>query len=258
MRAVCLNWCCLFVTWTSFSAGVRLSTCPGAGYQEVEENTALIFTCDEYSGIATWVLKAVTGSTANIVINRQDSGYTLPVSGTITRIYSSRGLYSCAVQLGSSSQPGTLDLSPTASDTSNTADRSGRCDVTMSIPVTSGTFSCSVTVNPGNTQTSCGSFTITRPSPPTISCPSDVIPENTTLTCTCNANNIGQPGGRLRWYTGTGSDFSTEVISANYDVTTLEMTWTVTRGDNGRKFRCVNNWTVKVNAASDYTASVAL
>ncbi|KAL8608866.1 hypothetical protein ACOMHN_063941 [Nucella lapillus] len=96
-----------------------------------------------------------------------------------------------------------------------------------------------------------------RPSPPTISCPSDVIPENTLLTCTCNANNIGQPGGRLRWYNGTGSGFSTEVVSANYDVTTLDMTWAVTRGDDGRKFRCVNNWTVKVNAGSDYTASVA-
>ncbi|KAL8577623.1 hypothetical protein ACOMHN_036814 [Nucella lapillus] len=127
----------------------------------------------------------------------------------------------------------------------------------MSIPVTSGTYSCSVTVNPGNTHTSCGSFTITRPSPPTISCPSDFIPENTPLTCTCNANNIGQPGGRLRWYTGTGSDISTEVASANYDVTTLEMTRTVTRGDNGRQFRCVNDWMVKVNASSDYTASVA-
>ncbi|KAL8588604.1 hypothetical protein ACOMHN_034058 [Nucella lapillus] len=181
----------------------------------------------------------------------------MPVSAAITRIYSSRGLYSCAVQLGSSSQPGTLVLSPTASDTSNTADRSGRCDVTMPIPVTSGTYSCSVTVNPGNTQTSWGSFTITRPSPPTISCPSDFIPENTTLTCTCNTNNIGQPGGRLRWYKGTGSDISTEVVSASYDVTTLEMTQTVIRGVNGTKFRCVNNWMVKVNAASDYTASVA-
>ncbi|KAL8566437.1 hypothetical protein ACOMHN_015073 [Nucella lapillus] len=127
----------------------------------------------------------------------------------------------------------------------------------MSIPVTSGTYSCSVTVNPGNTQTSCGSFTITRPSPPTISCPSDFILENTPLTCTCNANNIGQPGGRLRWYTGTGSDISTEVASANYDVTTLEMTRTVTRGDNGRQFRCVNDWMVKINAAIDYTPSVA-
>ncbi|KAL8608864.1 hypothetical protein ACOMHN_063939 [Nucella lapillus] len=223
------------------------------GYQEVEENTALTFTCDQYTDTASWVFKAPTTP----VINRQDSGYTLPFFAATTRIYSSRGLYSCAGKLGSSSQPGTLVLSPTASDTSNTADRSGRCDVTMSLPVTSGLYSCSVTVNPGNTQTPCGRFTITRPSPPTISCPSDVIPENTLLTCTCNANNIGQPGGRLRWYNGTGSDFSTEVVSANYDVTTLEMTWAVTRGDDGKKFRCVNNWTVKVNAGSDYTASVA-
>ncbi|KAL8566429.1 hypothetical protein ACOMHN_015065 [Nucella lapillus] len=331
MRAVCLYWCCVFVTWISLSAGVRLYPCGGAGYQEVKENTTLTFTCDQYTGDSSWVLKAVTGSTVNIgtcnskctsnipaftltansatssslttprtardssqsgaeyrcvrssntsdsftkkcglhvivpavvsqpttpVINRQDSGYTMPVSAAITRIYSSRGLYSCVVQLGSSSQPGTLVLSPTASDTSNTADRSGRCDVTMPIPVTSGTYSCNVTVNPGNTQTSWGSFTITRPSPPTISCPSDFIPENTTLTCTCNTNNIGQPGGRLRWYKGTGSDISTEVVSASYDVTTLEMTQTVIRGVNGTTFCCVNNWMMKVNAASDYTASVA-
>ncbi|KAL8566047.1 hypothetical protein ACOMHN_036206 [Nucella lapillus] len=327
MRAMCLYWC-LFFTWISLSAGVRLYPCGGAGYQVVEENTALTLTCDQYSRYASWVLKLVTGSLASIgtcssrctsiipvftltansatssslttsrtardssqsgaeyqcvddvtpvikkcglhvivpavvsqpttpVINRQDSGYTLPVSADVTSVYSSRGLYSCTGQLGSSSPPGTLDLSPTASNTSNTADRSGRCDVTMSIPVTSGTYPCSVTVNPGNTQTLCSSFTITRSSPPTISCPSDFIPENTSLTCTCNANNIGQPGGRLRWYTGTGSDISTEVVSANYDVITLEMTRTVTRGDNGRKFRCVNNWTVKVNAASDYTARVA-
>ncbi|KAL8592895.1 hypothetical protein ACOMHN_050722 [Nucella lapillus] len=325
MRAVCLYWCCLFVTWISLSAGVMLTPCGGAGYQEVEENTTLIFTCDQYSGSVSWVFKAVTGSTTSIgtcslpctsnipvftltansatssslttsrtardssqsgaeyqcvansvtkkcglhvivpavvsqptpVVNRQDSGYTLPVSAAVTKVYSSRGLYSCAVQLGSSSQPGTIVLSPTANDTSNTADRSGRCDVTMPIPVTSGTYSCSVTVNPGNTHTSCGNFTITPPSPPTINCTSDFIPENSPPTCTCNANNIGQPGGRLRWYTGTGSSFSTEVGSANYDVTTLEMTQSVTRGDNGTKFRCVNNWMVKVNAASDYTASVA-
>ncbi|KAL8602431.1 hypothetical protein ACOMHN_067121 [Nucella lapillus] len=137
--------------------GVRLFPCGAAGYQEVEENTTLTFTCDGYSD-ATWVYKAPTTP----VINRQDSGYTLPVSAAVMRIYSSRSMYSCAVQLGSSSQPGTLDLSPTVSDTSNTADRSGRCDVTMSIPDTSGTYTCSVTVNPGNTQTSCGSFTISR------------------------------------------------------------------------------------------------
>ncbi|KAL8574723.1 hypothetical protein ACOMHN_023928 [Nucella lapillus] len=262
--AVCII---LASAWVA-SQGVRLSPCGSTGYQEVEENIALTLTCDQYSGSASWVFKTVTGITSNIVpavvtqpttsdINRQDSGYTLPVSAAVTRVYSSRGLYSCAGQLGSSSQPGTLDLSPTASDTSNTADRSGRCDVNISIPVTSGTYSCNVTVNPGNTHTSCVSFTITRPSPPTISCPSDFILENTPLTCTCNASNIGQPGGRLRWYTGTGSDISTKVVSANYDVTTLEMTRTVTRGDNGSKFRCVNNWTEKVNAARDYTARVA-
>ncbi|KAL8588595.1 hypothetical protein ACOMHN_034049 [Nucella lapillus] len=95
--------------------------------------------------------------------------------------------------LGSSSQPGTLDLSSTASDTSNTADRSGRCDLTMSIPVTSGTYFCSVTVNPGNTKTSCGSFTIRGPD--TVS-----IDENTpfytdtagskVMTLTCWANEV--------------------------------------------------------------------
>ncbi|KAL8588587.1 hypothetical protein ACOMHN_034041 [Nucella lapillus] len=229
----------------------RASSLSGAEYECVDTATSVTKKC----GLHVIVPAVVTQPTTP-VINRQDRGYTLPVSAAVTRVYSSRGLYSCAGQLGSSSQPGTLDLSPTASDTSNTADRSGRCDVNISIPVTRGTYSCSVTVNPGNTQTPCGSFTITRPSPPTISCPSDFIPENTPLTCTCNANNIGQPGGRLRWYNGTGSDISTEVVSANYDVTTLEMTRTVTRGDNGRKFHCVNNWTVKVNAASNYTASV--
>ncbi|KAL8594267.1 hypothetical protein ACOMHN_044211 [Nucella lapillus] len=282
------------------------------GYQEVEENTNLTFTSDEYSGTASWMLKAATGSDTNIGSCSSTCTVNIPVftltansatssslTTSCTAMNSSQSGAECqcnaksvtkkfelhvidhkiprpsanrrqppnahtrhtpealAAELGSSSQPGTLDLSPTANDTSNTADMSGRCDVTMSMPVTSGTYSCSVTVNPGNTQTSCGSFAITRPSPPTIRCPSDFIPENTPLTCTCNANNIGQPGGRLRWYTGTGSNFSTEVVSANYDVTTLEMTRTVTRGDHGRKFRCVNNWMVKVNATSNYTASVA-
>eukprot|EP00745_Piridium_sociabile_P038554 TRINITY_DN70525_c0_g1_i1.p1 TRINITY_DN70525_c0_g1~~TRINITY_DN70525_c0_g1_i1.p1 ORF type:complete len:118 (-),score=26.12 TRINITY_DN70525_c0_g1_i1:95-427(-) len=102
-------------------------------------------------------------------------------------------------------------------------------------------------------------MTITRPSPPTISCPTDVITENTSLTCTCNTNNIGQPGGRLRWYTGSGSsDVSTEVISGNYDVSSLSMTWTVSRHDhNVRKFRCINHWTVDITAQYDYTAQVA-
>ncbi|KAL8605663.1 hypothetical protein ACOMHN_064223 [Nucella lapillus] len=162
-----------------------------------------MYWCLFFTGISLSAVPAVVSQPTTPVINRQESGYTLPVSAAVTRVYSSRGLYSCTGQVRT-----VLYLTA-------------------------------------------------RPSPPTISCPSDFIPENTSLTCTCNANNIGQPGGRLRWYTGTGSDISTEVVSANYDVTTLEMTRTVTRGDNGRKFRCVNNWTVKVNAASDYTARVA-
>ncbi|KAL8592900.1 hypothetical protein ACOMHN_050727 [Nucella lapillus] len=198
-----------------------LSPCGGAGYQEVEENTTLTFTCDQYSGVATWVLRVVTGSTTSIGSCSSTCTVNIPAF-TLT---------------ANSNTSSSLTTSRTPRDSTQSG----------------AEYECEA----NSVSKKCGLHAIARPSPPTISCPSDFIPENTPLTCTCNANNIGQPGGRLRWYTGTGSDVSTEVVSANYDVTTLEMTRTVTRGDNGRKFRCVNNWTVKVNAASDYTASVA-
>ncbi|KAL8614519.1 hypothetical protein ACOMHN_059283 [Nucella lapillus] len=85
-HAVCII---LASAWVA-SQGVRLTPCGGAGYQEVEENTNLTFTCDQYSAVAIWKFKP----------------------------------------LGSSSQPGTLDLSPTASDTGRLL-TVGRCDVAI-------------------------------------------------------------------------------------------------------------------------------
>ncbi|XP_070201159.1 uncharacterized protein [Littorina saxatilis] len=189
---------------------------------------------------------------------RTDQGYTIPCHAGITQVYSSRGLYSCVWQVGINTQSVTPNLLPSPIDTNNTSDRAGSCDVILPFLIDTGAYDCSVAVSPGNTQVSSDTFQIVRPSQPVLSCPSDPVPENSTVTCTCSTDNIGQPGGRLRLYTGTNNNFDTEVISGAYDVSSLTMTWQVTRSDHDvRQFRCVNNWSVNVTAQDGFTVTVA-
>ncbi|XP_070182380.1 uncharacterized protein, partial [Littorina saxatilis] len=158
--------------------------------------------------------------------------------------------------MGPETRSVTPTLQPSPSDTSDTSDRTGSCDVTLPLPSNSATYTCTVTVNPGNTQSSSNNIQIMRPPPPELSCPSDPVPENSNVSCTCRTDNIGQPGGRLRWYTGTGNNVDTEVVSGVYDVNSVTMTWPVTRSDDVRKFRCVNNWAVNITSVNDFIVTV--
>ncbi|XP_070184117.1 uncharacterized protein [Littorina saxatilis] len=98
---------------------------------------------------------------------------------------------------------------------------------------------------------------ILRPSQPDIKCTKCKVPENSTVTCTCSTDNLGQPGGRLVWYTGTNGVFDREIVRGNFEANRLTMTWPLNRSDhNVTMFRCVNEWLENVTALTDFTAIV--
>ena len=66
------------------------------------------------------------------------------------------------LQVGTTSQTVTPSLQPTPSDTTNLANRTGHCDVTVPMPTSSGSYVCTVTVRPGGTQQSSDSRQIGR------------------------------------------------------------------------------------------------
>ena len=96
------------------------------------------------------------------------------------------------------------------------------------------------------------------PQAPTVSCsPTGYVPENSTLSCTCNTATLGQPTGRLRWFWGTGNNINNNVNDGNYGDTSLQMEpQKVVRGDDNRnKFRCDVEWATTVGGQV-YTARV--
>ena len=74
-----------------------------------------------------------------------------------------------------------------------------------------------------------------------MSCsPTGYVPENSTLSCTCNTATLGQPTGRLQWFGGTGNNINNSINDGNYGDTSLQMEpQKLVRGDDKRKkFRC--------------------
>ena len=91
-----------------------------------------------------------------------------------------------------------------------------------------------------------------------MSCsPTGYVPENSTLSCTCNTATLGQPTGRLRWVWGTGNNISNNINDGNYGDTSLQMEpQKLVRGDDNRKkFRCDAEWARTVGGQV-YTARV--
>ena len=96
------------------------------------------------------------------------------------------------------------------------------------------------------------------PQAPTVSCsPTGYVPENSTLSCTCNTATLGQPTGRLRWFGGTGNNIDNNINDGNYGDTSLQMEpQKLVRGDDNRKkFRCDAEWATTVGGQV-YTARV--
>ena len=96
------------------------------------------------------------------------------------------------------------------------------------------------------------------PQAPTVSCsPTGYVPENSTLSCTCNTATLGQPTGRLRWFWGTGNNINNNINDGNYGDTSLQMEpQKLVRGDDNRKkFRCDAEWATTVGGQV-YTARV--
>ena len=91
-----------------------------------------------------------------------------------------------------------------------------------------------------------------------MSCnPTGYVPENSTLSCTCNVATLGQPTGRLRWFWGTGNNINNNINDGNYGDTSLQMEpQKLVRGDDNRKkFRCDVEWATTVDGQV-YTARV--
>ena len=96
------------------------------------------------------------------------------------------------------------------------------------------------------------------PQSPTVSCnPIGYVPENSTLSCTCNTGTLGQPMGRLRWFWGTGNNIDNNINDGNYGDTSLQMEpqKLVRSDDNRKKFRCDAEWATTVDGQV-YTARV--
>ncbi|KAK7499767.1 hypothetical protein BaRGS_00009108 [Batillaria attramentaria] len=88
-------------------------------------------------------------------------------------------------------------------------------------------------------------FTIVSPSPPAHNCSSvRIIAELGHLTCTCSSLSMGQPPGRLIWYSG-----DVAVVTGEYGVSTLRATYDVDRQDDGKNFMCQLDWAVSYNAS---------
>ena len=91
-----------------------------------------------------------------------------------------------------------------------------------------------------------------------MSCnPIGYVPENSTLSCTCNMATLGQPTGRQRWFWGTGNNINNNINDGNYGDTSLQMEpQKLVRGDDNRKkFRCDVEWATTVGGQV-YTARV--
>ena len=96
------------------------------------------------------------------------------------------------------------------------------------------------------------------PQAPTVSCsPTGYVPENSTLSCTCNTATLGQPTGRLRWFGGNDNNINNNINDGNYGDTSLQMEpQKLVRGDDNRKkFRCDAEWATTVGGQV-YTARV--
>ncbi|KAK7485533.1 hypothetical protein BaRGS_00023221, partial [Batillaria attramentaria] len=185
------------------------------------------------------------------------------VNGTcdVSKAYSERGRYSCnwtEHRAGSSTAipASQTSLTKTAYTEGGATYNSVTCSFNRAFPIVTGTYTYSVIISPGTvTPTVSGSNTIESPVSPSVTCsPSPYVPENQTVTCTCNTQSLGNPEGRLMWF--RGNDL---INTGNYGDTTLVMTpQPLTRSDHGNTvFRCDAGWShSQVIRGEQYTASV--
>ncbi|KAK7499801.1 hypothetical protein BaRGS_00008892 [Batillaria attramentaria] len=76
------------------------------------------------------------------------------------------------------------------------------------------------------------------PRQPAAKCPQSAM-ENSSITCSCTATDMGEPAGRLVWQ---GADNKTLLVGA-YGKSTVNYSLTVRNVDNGRRFTCRLEWT---------------
>ncbi|XP_070182828.1 nephrin-like, partial [Littorina saxatilis] len=120
---------------------------------------------------------------------------------------------------------------------------SGACTLPAAMPTTTGTYSYTVIISPGQRTVNLpNSITVARPSAdPVITCVTaqgQYVPENTDLNCNCSASDLGNPKGRLRVYRG-----DSEHISGSYGEARVAFSEaSVSRDDDGAVFRCVVEW----------------
>ncbi|KAK7452620.1 hypothetical protein BaRGS_00039727 [Batillaria attramentaria] len=203
---------------------------------------------------------------AHCMVEPTRSGDKWVVSGScsIRKTYSSMNRYKCQLlqQLQNSPETSVVETQYTPTlDNGSPPYASGSCSFTAPLPTTMGTYTYTAVVHPGAKRVSAGQIHVALPAkPPTISCQStggDFVEEDAYLDCTCEASDVGQPGGRLYAYRD-----DTLLASGTQGGSSLDLPrQTVSRDDAGTVFRCVLlvDWAppgLQEQSAS-YTVSVA-
>ncbi|XP_070202048.1 uncharacterized protein [Littorina saxatilis] len=173
---------------------------------------------------------------------------------SITQGNSSRGRYRCQwfINIDDTSEVAVTNMDAMTSNT--LPGGSARCPFSIYLPDRNGRYTYRVKFLPGRQFFPAGTFQFSRPTTPTIVCtPTGHVTENSTVTCTCTTDNVGQPEGRLRWLRG-----SSDVIDSGAPgVDRLELRQTLSRSDDGvTQFRCRLDWSNVTMTSSVYTASV--
>ncbi|XP_076457684.1 uncharacterized protein LOC143291615 [Babylonia areolata] len=159
---------------------------------------------------------------------------------------SSRGRFSCTwEQHGLGSWKKTVNL---------TKDnyRTGCILTHQPLPTTSGLYNYTVTLLPGRLAVDAGTVRIKKPAVPAVSgCGGEgYIPENTTISCMCTTDTIGEPFGRLRWMK-FGHRNHAIIKDGGYGNSSLALSLTLHRNDHQHtRYRCDVEWTEDMNGSA--------
>ncbi|XP_076450117.1 uncharacterized protein LOC143286437 [Babylonia areolata] len=171
-----------------------------------------------------------------------DTRWNVTVSCDISKAYSSLNRYRCAFRQDNSSEETRVGESRYSSAAS-TNYTSGTCTSTFPMPTSRGVYNYSVIVYPGVRRVSASPHVLVEPpdTSPAFHCYTlnGYVPKSTTLVCTCNSPDLGQPEGRLQVYHG-----DTLLVSGNYGDgrVAFEESHHASSADNETVFTCVLDW----------------
>ncbi|KAK7492404.1 hypothetical protein BaRGS_00016277 [Batillaria attramentaria] len=146
---------------------------------------------------------------------------------------------------------GTFTLPSFTDNATGREDYSGRCTLSWPLPVVDGRYSYITETFSDNYIGLSGTFTIQRPSPPSVQC-EGALRDAGRVPCVCSTSSLGSPAGRLIWFSG-----DTVLAAGQYGVTSLQFPAdkTPTKCDVSFQMTCQVDWIIKENIS--VTTSVA-